>query len=201
MVSTQLLIYPRRCVFFGTTNEAEFLRDKTGNRRFWPIDCGINTPTKSVFNDLPQEVQQVWAEALVAWRLGERLYLTGDALRIAETAQEEHSEQNSKEGIIREFLERDVLPDWEKRSIAQRKMYWQIDFQNDSIQKVPRCKVCAAEIWCECLGGDVRNMKRTDAIEINGILQRIPGWDKAGNAMRISADYGVQKGFVRAKIL
>lgn len=194
-------IYPRRCVFFGTTNEAEFLRDKTGNRRFWPIDCGINTPTKSVFNDFPQEVQQIWAEALVAWRLGERLYLTGNALRIAETAQEEHSEQNSKEGIIREFLERDVLPDWEKRSIAQRKMYWQIDFQNDSIQKVPRCKVCAAEIWCECLGGDVRNMKRTDAIEINGILQRIPGWDKAGNAMRISADYGVQKGFVRVKIL
>lgn len=194
-------VYPRRCVFFGTTNEAEFLRDKTGNRRFWPIDCGLKEPTKSVFNDLPQEVLQIWAEALVAWRLGEPLYLTGNALKIAETTQEEHSEQNSKEGVIREFIEREVLPDWEKRSIAQRKMYWQADFQKDGVQKVPRSKICAAEIWCECFGGDMRTMKRTDSIEINGILRRIPGWDKSDSSIRIGAEYGVQKGFVRSKIL
>lgn len=194
-------VYPRRCVFFGTTNEAEFLRDKTGNRRFWPIDCGVKEPTKNVFKDLPQEVLQIWAEALVAWRLGEPLYLTGNALKIAETTQEEHSEQNSKEGVIREFIEREVLPDWEKRSIAQRKMYWQADFQKDGVQKVPRSKICAAEIWCECFGGDMRTMKRTDSIEINGILRRIPGWDKSDSSIRIGAEYGVQKGFVRSKSL
>ncbi|MGN0553198.1 MAG: VapE domain-containing protein [Oscillospiraceae bacterium] len=194
-------VYPRRCVFFGTTNETEFLRDKTGNRRFWPIDCGLNGPTKSVFNDLPQEVPQIWAEALVAWCLGEPLYLTGNALKIAETTQEEHSEQNSKEGVIREFIEREVLPDWEKRSIAQRKMYWQADFQKDGVQKVPRSKICAAEIWCECFGGDMRTMKRSDSIEINSILQRISGWDKSNSSIRIGAEYGVQKGFVRSKSL
>lgn len=194
-------VYPRRCVFFGTTNEAEFLRDKTGNRRFWPIDCGVKEPTKSVFKELPQEVPQIWAEALVAWRLGEPLYLMGNALKIAESAQEEHSEQNSKEGVIREFIEREVLPDWEKRSIAQRKMYWQADFQKDNVQKIPRSKVCAAEIWCECFGGDMRTMKRTDSIEINSILQRIPGWDKSNSSIRIGAEYGVQKGFVRSKSL
>lgn len=194
-------VYPRCCVFFGTTNEAEFLRDKTGNRRFWPIDCGVKEPTKSVFKELPQEVPQIWAEALVAWRLGESLYLMGNALKIAESAQEEHSEQNSKEGVIREFIEREVLPDWEKRSIAQRKMYWQLDFQKDNVQKVPRNKVCAAEIWCECFGGDMRTMKRTDSIEINSILQRIPGWDKSNSPIRIGAEYGVQKGFVRSKSL
>lgn len=193
--------YPRRCVFFGTTNEDEFLKDKTGNRRFWPIDCGINTPTKNVFRDLPSEVAQIWAEALIAWRLSEPLYLTGEALTIAETVQEEHSEQSSKEGIIREFVQREILPDWDKRSITQRKMYWQADFQKDGIQTVPREKICAAEIWCECFGGDLRNIRRNDTIEINNILQKIPGWIKVQKTMRIGAEYGVQKGFIRSEKL
>lgn len=192
-------VYPRRCVFFGTTNETEFLRDRTGNRRFWPIDCGINAPTKSVFNDLPAEVPQIWAEALMAWRLGESLYLTGNALEMAETAQETHSEQNSKEGIIREFVEREVLPDWDKRSIVQRKMYWQADFRKENVQKVPREKICAAEIWCECFGGDIKYMKKSDSAEINGILGRIPGWERSKNGMQMGADYGLQRGFRKAK--
>lgn len=194
-------VYPRRCVFFGTTNESEFLKDKTGNRRFWPVDCGVNAPTKSVFKDLPEAVPQIWTEALMAWQLGERLYLTGEALKLAETEQETHSEQSSKEGVIREFVAREILPDWDKRSITQRRMYWQADFQKEEVKKVVREKVCAAEIWCECFGGDLRNMRRSDSIEINSILQNISGWNKSPRAIRFGAEYGVQKGFVRLEKL
>lgn len=194
-------VYPRRCVFFGTTNESEFLKDKTGNRRFWPVDCGINAPTKSVFKELPEAVPQIWAEALMAWQLGERLYLTGEALKLAETEQETHSEQSSREGVIREFVAREILPDWDKRSITQRRMYWQADFQKEGVKKVVREKVCAAEIWCECFGGDLRNMRRSDSIEINSILQNISGWNKSPRAIRFGAEYGVQKGFVRLEKL
>lgn len=192
-------IYPRRCVFFGTTNESEFLKDKTGNRRFWPVDCGVNAPTKSVFRDLPEAVPQIWAEALMAWQLGERLYLTGEALDLAEAVQEAHSEQSSKEGVIREFVAREILPDWDKRSIAQRRMYWQADAAKEGIKRVAREKICAAEIWCECFGGDMRNMKKSDVAEINGILSRIPGWVRAANGIRIGAEYGLQRGFNKAK--
>lgn len=194
-------VYPRRCVFFGTTNESEFLKDKTGNRRFWPVDCGVNAPTKSVFKDLPEAVPQIWTEALMAWQLGERLYLTGEALKLAETEQETHSEQSSKEGVIREFVAREILPDWDKCSITQRRMYWQADFQKEEVKKVVREKVCAAEIWCECFGGDLRNMRRSDSIEINSILQNISGWNKSPRAIRFGAEYGVQKGFVRSEKL
>jgi predicted P-loop ATPase len=67
--------YPRQCVFFGTTNEKEFLRDATGDRRFWPVDVGRLKPIKSVFNDLVNEVDQIWAEAYFRWQMGETLYM------------------------------------------------------------------------------------------------------------------------------
>ena len=68
---------PRRCVFFGTTNTGDYLQDKTGNRRFWPVDVGLRPSVKSVWNDLDNELDQMWAEAMVLWRIGEPLYLAG----------------------------------------------------------------------------------------------------------------------------
>lgn len=191
--------YPRRCVFFGTTNEAEFLRDKTGNRRFWPVDCGINQPTKSVFRQLAEEVSQIWAEAVLAWKNGEKLYLEGDVERISRQEQAEHSEHNAKEGVIREFLERKIPADWDKRTLAQRRLFWGSEFaRTPEVQLVERTRVCAIEVWCEALGGDMRFFRKSDAAEINGVLGSIEGWKRSDRAMRIGAEYGVQRGFVRA---
>lgn len=71
--------FPRQCVFFGTTNTPDFLRDTTGGRRFWPIDIDERERTKSVINDLPGERDQIWAEAVTRYKAGEPLYLTGGA--------------------------------------------------------------------------------------------------------------------------
>lgn len=189
-------VHPRRCVFFGTTNEAEFLKDKTGNRRFWPVDCGVQRPTKNVFTELAAEVPQIWAEALLCWNLGEPLYLTGDVEKLAAATQEEHSEHDAKEGVIQEFLKRPVPEDWDKRSISQRKMYWSSDFQRTP-GGVQRSRICAAEIWCECFGGDFKYFKRSDAAEINAVLSKLPEWDKSTKAIRFGGEIGVQKGYVR----
>lgn len=193
--------FPRRCVFFGTTNEEEFLRDHTGNRRFWPVNCGIQTPIKSVFTDLAANVQQIWAEAVLMWRNGEKLYLLPEIETYAKQAQEEHSEHSAKEGIIREFLDREIPKDWEKRSLNDRKMYWAGVFDSNSDRAKTELKhrerICAAEIWCEAFGGEIRYFRRSDAAEINAILARISGWKKNQKAMRIGCAYGVQKGFVR----
>lgn len=189
--------YPRRCVFFGTTNDSEFLKDRTGNRRFWPVDVGLQPPTKSVFTQLEDEVPQIYAEAFVYWQLGEPLYLSGQAEVEAKEQQEAHRESSAKEGVIREFVERRVPVGWEKRSLAERRLYWSGEFGREEGETVERDRICAAEVWCECLGGDLKYMKRSDALEINGILAMIPGWKRYGSSFRFGP-YGQQKGFVRA---
>ncbi len=191
-------VYPRRCVFFGTTNDTEFLRDKTGNRRFWPVDVGVQEPTKNVFTQLEGEVDQIWAEAFLVWQLGEPLYLTGEAERIALIEQQAHMENDVKEGIIREFVERPVPVNWYKRSLAERRMYWSNEFgRNQNEKTVPRDRICAAEIWCECFGKDISFMRRQDVIEINKILDNLPGWKKDKNGKQFGKPYGLQRGYSR----
>ncbi|MGA0069524.1 MAG: VapE domain-containing protein, partial [Miltoncostaeaceae bacterium] len=61
---------PRQTVFVGTTNEDTFLTDSTGSRRFWPVTVGrIDLPGLEAARD------QLWAEALVQYRAGERWWL------------------------------------------------------------------------------------------------------------------------------
>ena len=195
--------YPRRCVFFGTTNEEEFLRDHTGNRRFWPVECGVQQPAKSVFTELAANVPQIWAEALTLWHNGEKLYLLPEVEAYAKQAQEEHSEHSAKEGVIRDFLDREIPVDWEKRTLLERKMYWAGSFANDKekTKLKRRERVCAVEIWCEVFGGEIRYFRRSDAAEINAILARIPGWERCQKTMRVGCAYGVQKGFIRCNLL
>ena len=192
--------YPRRCVFFGTTNDDEFLRDKTGARRFLPIDCMAQRPVKSVFSDLPGEVPQIWAEALLAWRMGEALYLDNtEVAAMAKAAQEEHALHSAKEGIIREFLEKEIPDNWEKLDLATRKNYWNGTFKPVECEYRKRDRVCAVEIWCEALGGDMRYFRRQDAAEINGILSHLEGWERCKTNARFGHLYGTQKGFIRAE--
>ena len=98
--------YLRQCIIVGTTNEAEYLKDYTGNRRFWPVNLAGKGRKKDVWKDLPSEVPQIWAEAVALFRLGEPLILSDEAERIAELAREEHMESSYSEGAIIEFLEK-----------------------------------------------------------------------------------------------
>ncbi len=187
--------HPRRCVFFGTTNDAEFLKDFTGNRRFWPVDVGENESRLSVFDDLPGQVDQIWAEAVGYWRAGEPLYLTGEAERLAQQAQEEHRETYGWEGQIMDFLETKVPFSWDKMDISDRKMFLNGNTKTDELL-IPIDKVCIMEVWVECLGGDQRYMKPQDRAKIGNILARLQGWERIKSTARFGP-YGIQKGYKR----
>ena len=186
--------YPRRCVFFGTSNDSEFLKDMTGNRRFWPVDVGVNPAKKSVWKELPQEVDQIWAEAYMYWAVGEELYMPKEIEALAVEQQETHREASGKEGMIMSFLDRPVPESWEQMDVIKRRMF----LSGGVYTKGPlhkRDKICAVEIWVECFGGDPKYMKRSDSMEINNILLH-GKWQRI-KTPRNFGPYGPQRGFTR----
>ena len=189
--------YPRRCVFFGTSNDHEFLKDATGNRRFWPVDVGRHPAKKSVWGQLPLEVDQIWAEAYVYWQSGERLYLDGEEEALAEKAREAHMETTGKEGLVQRFLEQPVPEGWERMDLTQRRMYLGGTMSlPEGTALLQRRQTCAMEIWVECFNGDPKYLKRRDSMEINNILLGLPGWERVKTPRKYGL-YGSQRGFER----
>jgi putative DNA primase/helicase len=186
----------RKCVFFGTTNDHEYLTDPTGNRRFWPIDAEAQPPTKSALTDLNEyEVRQIWAEAVIRWRCGETLFLDQRMEAEAEKRREGHTERDPLQGQIEEFLERPIPADWDRWNLERRRLFW-AGGTPDIANLTQRDRVCALEIWRECLG-DVRNMSKADSNRINTVLSSIPGWSRVGT-IRFGGGYGVQRGYRKA---
>lgn len=185
---------PRRCVFFGTCNETTFLRDTTGNRRFWPVNVGCHDTDKKVWSDLTDDViAQVWAEAKMRWKCGESLYLSGEIEFTARAVQEAHRETSPKEGLIRDFLAKEVPDDWAKRDLSRRRDFW-AGGDRGSYTMIKRDRICALEVWCELFNGAAKDIKPGDVREINAVLSNLPEWQKNPRTQRFGP-YGVQRGF------
>lgn len=202
--------YPRQCVFAGTTNSGIFLKDRTGNRRFWPIVCG-ETSIKSVFTDLTAyEIEQIWAEAYECYESGESLVLPDYAEEIAIKMQKEHTEGSEKEGIILDYLDTPVPLTWYDMDLTSRRNYLsqyqrgQLDEELSEDSLMVRDKICILEIWCELFNGDSKNITNAISREFNEILYNIGGWkphiNRSGEGkgtLRFGRLYGRQRAFVR----
>lgn len=176
----QVSEFPRKCVFFGTSNNREFLYDRSGNRRFWPVDTDQTKAQRELWSDFTEEeVGQVWAEVLAWFKKGESLELDMDARTAAERQQDGHMEIDPREGLIQEWLETPVKDEWASEPPDQL-----------------RQRVCATQVWIECLGNKKGAMRPWEAKEICEILRRIPGWRERQGKARIR-DYGVQLVFER----
>src|SRR5699024_7182513 len=123
--SRNIARFPRQCVFFGSTNNYEFLKDRTGNRRFLPLPVNKDSRKMNPFEELTDEyVNQVWSEAYHLYKQGTPIHITNEAVQIkAEYLQKEHMSDDGLSGVIDEYISKNFLN-----------------------------RVCARQIWFDALG-------------------------------------------------
>lgn len=163
---------PRRCVFIGTTNNPQFLTDKTGNRRFYPVKCGSFAP-KLYENEwtIKEYILQAWAEAVHLYREGKlQPFARKEVLEQIRAAQEQAMEDDWRIGAIEQYLET-------------------YKHQNNST-------VSVIELWHNALQEPEESKPtRKDSIEITQIITNIPGWVQVQNP--VTTRWGRQKAFRR----
>ena len=158
--------FPRQCIFIGTTNDTQFLADKTGNRRYLPIE--IHLKMGDLFKEqayVKNYILECWREALVLFRKGET-YLTipNTYYNSVVAAQEKALEDDPKTGLMIGYLSGKKVGD----------------------------KVCGLEIFTKCLNGIKKNYGRLEAKEIGRFMMYDPEWIQCDKPYRFE-EYGVQR--------
>ena len=195
--------HPRQCIIVGSTNNDAFLRDTTGNRRFWPITATEVPGERAPWTLSDDTVNQIWAEALAAWKAGEDLFLAGEAQTEAHEQQKLAMESDERLGIIKEFLDKLLPENWEEKDQYDRRSYIHSDeLLQASNGTVQRDRVCVSEIWCELFQKEMAAIKRSDIDELHGLMRQIEGWEKydGNKAGKIKFRlYGPQRAYMRTQ--
>lgn len=187
----------RQCVFFGTTNEDTFLKDITGNRRFWIMPCPNVAKIKVWDKDygIKQIRDQVWAEAKYRYDHNESLVLSEELETVARELQTTHTIQNEYANFINAYLEKFVPNDYEQWSV-QRRVEFMANYSESSftISSKQIDKVTPEMIWLEALGGQAGRFSQRETRLINSHMRSLDNWKQA----RVSTTYGNrQLGYIR----
>lgn len=189
--------HPRSCVIIATVNgERGYLRDITGNRRFWIIKCRQKDAVRH-FSFTDEERDQIWAEAKYYWQQGEKLWLEGDLLKASEEAARDAMEVDERQGMVEEYLDTLLPENWDQMELYERRNYLS-DRKDPTMRKgtVRRDRVSNAEIWTECFGRNLSDMKPADSYAIAAMMIQVKNWEKSSLRVRIPI-FGMQRLYVR----
>lgn len=163
----------RQCVFFGSTNEEEFLKDQTGNRRFFPIAVHWNENSHYLFEkEFEGVIDQLWAEAKFLYEMGESLILSEEAETIANVERDTYTEVSTLFGLVEHFVNMKFPADWNSMIYADRR-----DFVEDTgifeEGTEIRNEFSAFEVWCDGLGMARKDFTTAKAREVISILKKL----------------------------
>ena len=184
--------FPRQSVFVGTTNLDAYLKDPTGNRRFWPWP--VSVPMLD-FDRAAEERDQIWAEAHRLWRaLCEKhgtatslpLYLVGEARAQARVHQ--HNTREESDTTISAAR----VAQWLDTPVALSRLRDPTDeFDTEGDPQVIRVVTCAQEAYCGAHDLTAQDLvKGKSQSTVMGITMReLPGWEKTGK-QRVFGQWG-----------
>lgn len=191
-----VMTFLRMCVFFGTTNTMHFLKDITGNRRFWPLVCELGNATEDIFTHFTlKEVEQVWAEVYTWYLMGEAIHLPLVTEHEARQIQSKHMEIDDRLGAVEEFLNVRLPDNWDTMQIYEKRAYLDGDeFVKEG--KTKRNLISGIELYCELFRGTFKDYNTRIGREMNQLLKQVPGWEMS-ETKHIMAGYGRQRVFQR----
>jgi putative DNA primase/helicase len=158
---------PRQCVFAGSVNPDTYLRDETGNRRFWPIRCGsIN------LNALSRDRDQLWAEAVARYRDGTIWWLNeADLIADAKTEQDRRYQSDAWDERIDRWLV------YERQRLNHGHGNYD-DWREEEVERPnPLCDVSVGEILEGALGIEPARWTRSDQMRVTACL-KARGWER-----------------------
>ena len=165
--------FPRRCIFIGTSNNSQLLTDKTGNRRYYPVE--VHCDGYELF-DHEQEcrdyIMQCWAEARERYRKGKMPnYADRKYAELYREAQENAMQDDWRVGAIQAFLDRKSVGEYTcVREVAHRALSPNPDFPHEPTL--------------------------AESKDIGLIMNKMKGWEREPKPRRIGA-YGVQRCWVK----
>lgn len=183
--------FPRQSIFIGTTNDREYLKDASGGRRFWPIQCSdalINIPA------LTREIDQIWAEALYIYQhMRMETPLEQGRLALYLT----HPEAIAEAARLQESRRIETPEDAQAGQIA---LWLDTPLSDGALDETSnstlRNEICLSQIWRECFGGDMTRYNQVEAQRLGKAMQRVAGWTKDGKHKNFPK-YGRQQRYFR----
>lgn len=188
------MTYARQCIFIGSTNDSEYLRDQTGGRRFWPLKCHVVGEIDNI--RFKGEVEQYWAEAVTIYLAMRAAQPHGDLplyLRDEVAATEALLMQESRRVETAENVLAGMIEAWLDRPVDDGTGFDDLDAD---APKVYRQATCTAEIWELVMGGKRGNISQSDSTKI-GRAMTILGWPRTQNAV---TTYEVNKVYGKIRV-
>ena len=188
----------------GSTNNIEFILDETGGRRFWPVEAHapLETSTQRI-EKLRSDRDQLWAEAMVRYREGEKIWIDDPKMmQEALSEQERFTQQDEWLGMIQEYLNTPLPGNWAAMNAEQRRDFIQGTDLTTPEQRASfthlRETVSLAEIRYELLGEDLTRGaggNNESSRHLGRVMNVMPGWVLARNPRKTA--FGRQKVYVR----
>lgn len=162
----------RRWVVWGSTNDMELLRERDGNRRFLMIEC-VRPRDFDLLT--PEYVDQIWAEAVHAYLMGESHVMNSYERELAHSAREQHIHSDALTESIAEHLRLPITSDWhEKKPETLRSIVgqWNVDVIGSTGDK-ERDFITPKEVWVEVEGMSLADFTLRDQSRVKDSLQAL----------------------------